>query len=259
MEYHFDMHRLISARDASFVVFVLLAFFFFVPALSAQINGVPASVTSIGFGGHHDRMPGVPASVTSLGPNGFQGSGRPASGVHFFTDPSCCGNRLFPSKPDHSFGRHHRSQFFPGAVPVYALPYTPVIIEQPMEEPAAAEEDEYRGGPTIFDRRGPGTRRPEEDYAERSRREQNLAELESPRAAEPEPVPEPDQPQTLLVFNDGHQLEVRNYAIVGETLFDLSPGHRRKIALAELNLKETVKENDDRGIDFRLPPNVTVD
>jgi hypothetical protein len=80
VEYHFDMHRLISARDASFVVFVLLAFFFFVPALSAQINGVPASVTSIGFGGHHDRMPGVPASVTSLGPNGFQGGGGPRLG-----------------------------------------------------------------------------------------------------------------------------------------------------------------------------------
>ena len=41
---------------------------------------------------------------------------------------------------------------------------------------------------------------------------------------------------------------------MGEMLYDLSPGHRRKIALADLDLAATVKQNDDRGIDFRLPP-----
>ena len=57
----------------------------------------------------------------------------------------------------------------------------------------------------------------------------------------------------MLVFKDGHKLEVGNYAIVGATLFDLTPGHPRKIALDEIDLNGTQKENDDRGIIFRLP------
>jgi len=34
----------------------------------------------------------------------------------------------------------------------------------------------------------------------------------------------------------------------------LSEGHRRKIPLADLDLQATGKQNDDRGVDFRLPP-----
>ena len=67
-------------------------------------------------------------------------------------------------------------------------------------------------------------------------------------------APVDDEPQTTLVFKDGQQLDVANYAIVGNTLYDLTPGHRRKIALAELDLSATAKENDGRGIDFQLPP-----
>ena len=57
----------------------------------------------------------------------------------------------------------------------------------------------------------------------------------------------------MLVFKDGHQLEVENYAIVGATLYDLTEGHRRKVALSDLDLTSTAKQNDDRGIDFHLP------
>ena len=71
--------------------------------------------------------------------------------------------------------------------------------------------------------------------------------------AQETPIPVADQPQTLLVFKDGHQVEVVNYAIIGSTLYDLTEGHRRKIALSELDLNATAKQNDDRGIDFQLP------
>jgi hypothetical protein len=57
----------------------------------------------------------------------------------------------------------------------------------------------------------------------------------------------------VLVFKDGHQLEVANYAIVGNMLYDLTGGHRQKIALADLDLTATSKQNDDRGIDFEVP------
>jgi hypothetical protein len=64
---------------------------------------------------------------------------------------------------------------------------------------------------------------------------------------------DPAQPTTILVFKDGHQLEVENYAIVGQTLYDLTPGHARKVPLADLDLPSTEKQNDDRGVVFQLP------
>jgi hypothetical protein len=40
---------------------------------------------------------------------------------------------------------------------------------------------------------------------------------------------------------------------VGSNLFDLTPGHRLKIALSDLDLPATQKANDDQGVDFKLP------
>jgi hypothetical protein len=36
-------------------------------------------------------------------------------------------------------------------------------------------------------------------------------------------------------------------------LYDLTGGRRQKIALADLDLAATEKQNEDRGIDFRVP------
>ncbi len=237
-----------SVIAATVAVFALVL----VPALGAQINGVPASVTSFGFGGHNFfTPPGVPASITSLGPNGLDLVNP------FFTVPTCCINPLFPINPNPPIFRHRRHRaFFPTAVPV-VVPYTPVIIVQPGVDDST--EEESGGGPTIFDRRGPGgsERGYSDRYAERVRREERDREL-----AEPSPPPHSpasdtavaDQPETVLVFKDGHTVELRNYAIQGKVIYDLAPGHPRKIALADLDLEATVKRNDDRGIDFRVPP-----
>jgi hypothetical protein len=104
-------------------------------------------------------------------------------------------------------------------------------------------DDEDAAGPTIFDRRG--------------RRERIVAPAQE-SAAEPapvalsQPVDVSDQPATVLIFKDGHRAEIRNYAIVGDTLYDFTSA-RHKIALAELDLPATAQENDDRGIDFHVP------
>jgi len=141
------------------------------------------------------------------------------------------------------------------AYPVYVDPsyYTAPTEIQP---PAAADqfpEEQYRGGPTIFDRRGPGPSRSDESA--------NLTPPEPAHPAQPAAPFQPaaDQPNTLLVFKDGHQLEVQNYAIVGDTLVDLTEGHRRKVSLTDLDVEATSKQNDDRGIDFRLPPKSRAD
>src|SRR2546421_11624080 len=111
LEHSSFLRQLISAATIfAFSVFI------FLPAASAQINGVPASVTSIGFGGNFYRGPGPPASGKSLGfggelrrpfgpaargpslgPNGLQG--RP-----FFTTPgsfihSLCSGAANPPRP----------------------------------------------------------------------------------------------------------------------------------------------------------------
>ena len=62
------------------------------------------------------------------------------------------------------------------------------------------------------------------------------------------------QPTTILVFRDGHQLEISNYAIVGDTLINLAGANEtHKIPLAELDLDKTIQVNQARGYNFRLP------
>jgi hypothetical protein len=60
-------------------------------------------------------------------------------------------------------------------------------------------------------------------------------------------------PATVLVFRDQRRQEVRNYAIVGQTLWTFDPQHREKIPLTDLDLVATAKANEDRGVDFRIP------
>lgn len=254
LAYDLNVKRLNSATVAALALVVVgLIFLVLVPAAIAQINGTPASVTSINSGGRLSSAPGVPASVTSLGPNGIQPNNP------FFNQPACCINPLFPVNPNPPLIRRHhhqRGQFFPAGGAAVYIPYAyPVVGEYEAMDGAAdqvenrrAEDD--RGGPTIFDRRGPGT--PDRSYAdaypERSDRPQTATE------AAPAETSVADQPQTLLVFKDGHQLEVQDYAVIGDMLYDLTPGRHHKIPLAELDLASTAKQNDERGIDFKLPP-----
>lgn len=254
----YDSHvkRLNSATVAALVL-VLGGLVFLVPCARAQINGTPASVTSINSGGHLNSTPGVPASITSLGPNGLQPR-NPG-----FNQPPCCS--LIQPNPNQPLGQrnhhHRRGQFFPGGGAVY-VPYAyPVVVGESEADPAADQqeedqrEDDYRGGPTIFDRRGAGqpARSYADAYAQRPSRPQ--PETEAAATASPAEAPVADQPQTVLVFKDGHQVEVQNYAVIGDVLYDLTPGRHHKIPLADLDLKSTMNQNDDRGIDFRLPPN----
>lgn len=62
-------------------------------------------------------------------------------------------------------------------------------------------------------------------------------------------------PATVLIFRDQHKLEVQNYAIVGQTLWNFAPQHTQKIPLSDLDLTATAKANDERGLTFRLPTN----
>jgi hypothetical protein len=207
----------------------------------ATIHGVPPSVTSFGFGGT-PGFHGVPPSVTSLN----------FGSLPFH--PSRSGG--FVAGPFRTHRRHHRGfspLFYGGYYVPYAYDYSD--YEDPgyfilNPGPDDSMERDYRGGPTIFDRRGSG-----EYPSSRSRSSDDYrAELDAaqpPASAPTQPVA--DQPETVLIFKDGHKIEVQNYAIVGPTLYDLSSGRTRKMALAELDLPATMKQNDERGVSFQLP------
>jgi hypothetical protein len=186
----------------------------------------------------------VPASVTSLG------FGQIQTHNPFFNRPI----HFFSGNPGQGQFRHqHRlQQNFPVWTPVVTYTYPGYLVDQPVDdtmETGPMMPDDYRGGPTIFDRRGPGTVEIREE-AEKTTPSEDKTDSGAD-ATPPEPVA--DQPETILVFKDGHQQEVQNYAIVGDALYDMSSGHRKKIALAELDLNATIKQNDENGVDFRLP------
>jgi hypothetical protein len=240
-EYDLFVRRLNPATVA------VLALALSVPAALAQANGVPASVTSTGFGGSTGAR-GTPSSVTSAG---FGAPGRAASMPPSVTSQGFSrSNPGFSTRPAPAHYEHRDGNHHPRGGGVYAVPYYYPYAYDPGEPYASddsADDDQYQGGPTIFDRRGPGTNRAAQGrYVDES-------PTQNAPVAQVEDEPISNQPDTVLIFKDGHQVEVSNYAIVGVTLFDLSQGHHQKIPLSELNLTATAKENDDRGTDFRLP------
>jgi hypothetical protein len=234
LEYHVFVRPSIAASLALFLLLALPVLF--VSTGHAQINGTPASVTSPGFGGR--AINGSPASVTSVSPRAFASNApvafSPAHVPH-------TGN-LHPH-------RHHSADYIPPvayAVPVpYAADFASTENDNAQNDSSDDDEQNYQGGPTIFDRRGSGA----VSYIPPVQNVPRPYAALSPNAASFDPPQSP----TLLVFKDGRTIELGNYAIIGQTLFDLTPGHARKVALADLDLEATQKQNDDRGISFQIP------
>ncbi len=239
LEYHVVVKRSISASVLAFGL--MAASLAFAPQSSAQINGAPSSVTSPGFGGR--SVNGTPSSVTSLGPRGF------SSNPHIVTSPT-------PAHPKNHVPNHnHRRNGFLYAYPVpygvdgsagYGANY-----EDGAENDPNYDDPNYQGGPTIFDRRGSGERSyipPVKDAVGPHRAQSNFSEPAGDPSAE-----DTTAESTTLVFKDGHTIDIGNYAIVGQTLFDMTPGHSRHIPLSDLNVEATRQKNDDHGVLFQLP------
>jgi hypothetical protein len=235
LEYHVSMRPVIPPSVATVAV---LAIFLFVPAGQAQVNG-PSSLTFPGFGGR--PLSGTPPGVALLGLRGASGPQIPlasaANGLH------------------HGNGHPHRQHDgalvgplwyafpVPYAVPV---PYAPDNSAVDDDSDGTDNDPDDQGGPTVFDRRGSGA----SSYVPPVSEASPAAEADPD---DPPADPAPPQVPTVLVFKDGRNVEVGNYAIVGTTLFDLTPGHPRRIALADLDLDATRKQNDDRGVVFQIP------
>ena len=204
-----------------------------------KINGVPPSVTSFGFGGHPGFF-GVPPSVTSIN----------------FGVVANTGFRHPHGEFGHGF-RHHNpgsaNPFFGGTVYV---PYAyPAYIAEPMVDDSGPYETVAPEQPAAdsIQRELNSLKATIDDYRDELRSTHSKPHDREPEALPQSQQPVADQPKTVLIFKDGHQVTVMNYAIVGTTLYDLSDGRQKKVALAELDLPATVKQNDERGVEFLLP------
>jgi hypothetical protein len=235
---------MLAGMRSSLLVSFVTCFVLVCLPLEAQINGVPASVTSLGFGGKTNPAPGVRASVTSLGPNGYV-NGRPAS-------VECCASFFLPSdqNPSQSAGQHHHRKngdrarngdgHFAGVVEPAYIPYGVPYVDEAESDDGNAPAD-YVHAPMYRAGGRPESQIPDRDSASET---EITAKPEEPVAA---------QPSTVLIFKDGHKSDILNYAIVGDTLFDFDEGRTKKILLADLDLPATHKANDELGVDFQIP------
>ena len=224
-------------------------------------HGPPASVVSPTGDG---RLHGVPASVLSPTPLPF--------GVHPQRSVRIHG-------PLRRFGnpRSHRQVFLPIPVfyPYYADESYPSVADPSVADTSSASADPATAQQASNDRgddelraaylqgardalRDQGASRYGEHYTDsrERRREQPQEERKSQPREESDtqaPAPVEDKtPATVFIFKDGHQLETKNYAIMGGTLFDFSSKVLRKIQMDEIDSAATLKANDDRGVIMKL-------
>src|SRR6476646_5185812 len=228
-------------------------------------HGAPASVTSPTSDG---RTHGVPASVVSPTPLPFGVNPplRPGVRIHGpfrrFGNPHGPRRQVFVSIP----------VFYPiyadSGYPSVADPYVPDAPADPAtradsapaEAAPARSEDELRAA-YLQGARDAMSRQEDSRYGEhymdsRERRQQNEPQRKSSaneeHAAAPASPVEDKSPATVFIFKDGHQMETRNYAIMGGTLFDFSGKTLKKIQIDELDTAATMKANDERGVVMKL-------
>ncbi len=239
-EYHVSVRHSILASVALLSLLLPLGF---ILSAHAQTNGPPTSVVSPPLVG---RSVNPPTGATSLGPTAGPNAHAPGFRVPLAPSnvPRDDGNR-------HPH-RHHDAVY--GSPWFYAVPvpYTVDTGATDAENDADdSADDNYQGGPTVFDRRGSGAASyiPPVRDVPTPHSDNSLDDTIDASVAASDPSPQP----SVLVFKDGRKLEVGNYAILGQTLFDLTPGHARKIALADLDLDATREQNEARGLTFQTP------
>ena len=58
---------------------------------------------------------------------------------------------------------------------------------------------------------------------------------------------------TIFVFNDGHRISAKSYAIAGQTLWIFNEHEARKYQMADLDASATEQANAANGVEFRVP------
>jgi hypothetical protein len=239
-----------------------LAFALQVSLAQTFSHGAPASVVSpTGDGRQH----GAPASV--LSPTQLPFGIHPQRSIHIHGPLRRFGNPRLHRQvflPIPVFYPYYADESYPSA----ADPYVPESSADPAPAQQASNErgdDELRAA-YLQGARDAMSRQSDSRYGEHytdsreHRQQQSREERQSDRRSEqgddneiqaPAPV-EDKTPAAVFIFKDGHQLETKNYAIMGGTLFDFSSKVLKKIQIDEIDSAATLKANDDRGVVMKL-------
>src|SRR5271165_1149992 len=206
---------------------------------AAQMHGPPAPTT---IGGH---FLAPPPSVTSIA-----GPHLPVPLPSVTSIPNYSYTRWYPYGA--YYNGYYRGRGYGRAGLSYAVPYY-----IPLD--ASGYGYDYVGSPELYS--GPPNdpvlhivieQPPAKAYSGDAEQTQSYP----PGPATPEPYTplheaKPNEP-SVLVFRDGHQQEVSNYAIMGQTVYVFDK-RTQKIALADLDVPATIKANDERGLEFNIP------
>src|SRR5262249_29180541 len=128
----------------------------------------------------------------------------------------------------------------------------PADMAQPGEDAASASNEDALREAYLQGARDALRRELEARQSKPPSREAKPAPKAVPDEANAPAEPD-DSPATVFVFKDGHQIETKNYAIMGQTLYDLSGSALKKVQLKDLDSAATLKANDDRGVQVKLP------
>src|SRR5216684_3119780 len=247
-------------------VFIIPFLAFVLQASQAQIfsHGAPASVVSPTADG---RQHGVPASVVS--PTQLPFGVHPQRSVRIQGPMRRFGNPHEPRR--HTFVPvpvFYSYYYGNGGDPSAADPYVPdTSADSAPAQPAADRSDDQLRAAYLQGSRDAMSRQDDSRYGEhytdsreRSRQQPTQEERKSDKRSKPSddsqtqaasPVDD-KTPATVFIFKDGHQLETKNYAIMGGTLFDFSSKLLKKIKMDEIDSVATLKANDDRGVTMKL-------
>jgi hypothetical protein len=240
---------------ATLTLITLLALAETVAAQARHIRSAPVGNSVGGFSSFHSS----PAPVLHQNPDpsrfasvrqGFDG-GRP--------EPA--GGR-YPDRPyrnwycSYCYGHHHTHDFYPYGYEIpSSLSYTGFPSDYQDEQAVAAAPPEDYGPPCGAE---------DELEGQVQQLSDEVAELRAGEAYPPglgygpgygAPAPAPADPETqlptVLVYRDGHQMEIQNYAVYGQTVWVLDQ-ITRKVAVADLDVAKTKQLNDQRGVEFDI-------
>jgi hypothetical protein len=198
--------------------------------------------------------------------------------------PCLCAQRMASSAGPHFASRFHdgahpRSSFFYPlgfsdpfyaddlASTGYSAASAPsvIILRTPSTAAPAPAPSPAPASPLVIELRG-------DRYVQLSGPESSGAEMILPEKFDPASNPRrsqapagaaihtaaaPQLPPAVLVFRDGHREETSDYTIADGVLYPCgdytNASWNRKIELSSLDLSETIKSNQSRGVRFQLP------
>ncbi len=211
-----------------------------------------------GFSGGHSGSGGHGAIGGHSVGGGFSGShsgfagGGFAGGSHFGSDtrPGFGSRGFRGNRYGYGYGFRSRSGY---GYPYYGYPYgyyDPFLDSWWWDSGSSSDQD-YAQQLQMAEQMNEDNleeqqmldRQDQDAYAPRARRDPQPSREETAR----------NDPATVLVFRNGQQREIQNYAIVDGMLWNFTGTRTERIPLAVLDIPATVRANDDRGVDFHLP------